>query len=113
MKISKAVVLAKKSALNSNMKFKFGSCLFSGHNFVTGFNRKFYVRHLTRDKPFSIHAEEMCILKCNKIKNFDFYNSTLVVIRINNRGDLMPCTPCKYCQEMIKKFGVGTIYFSV
>ena len=65
------------------------------------------------DKPFSVHAEEMCILRANKIMNFDFYNSTLVVVRINKNNKLMPCTPCQYCQEMIHKFRIGTIYFSV
>jgi len=113
MKIDKAVAIAQKSALNSNMKFRFGTVLFDSHSFTIGFNRKFYCRHLTRDKPFSIHAEELSIIRANRIKGFDFKNSTLVVVRINNKGKLMPCTPCKYCQGMIKKFGIGTIYFSV
>lgn len=113
MKIDQAVAVAKKAALNSNMKFRFGAVLFDKHNFVVGFNRKFCVRHLTRDMPFSMHAEEVCILKANRIIDFDFNNSTLVVIRINKQGDLMPCTPCKYCHKMIHKFGIGIVYFSV
>ena len=113
MRIDKAVAIAKKAALNSNMKFKFGAVLFDNHNFVVGFNRKFYVRHLTRDKSFSIHAEELSIIRANRIKSFAFNHSTLVVVRINKRGDLMPCTPCKYCQKMIHKFEIKTIYFSV
>lgn len=113
MKINKAVVTARKAALNSNMKFKFGAVLFDNHNFVIGFNRKFHVRHLNRIKPFSVHAEEMTIIKANRLINFNYKNSTLVVVRINRKGKLMACTPCKYCQKMIKKFGIGTIYFSV
>jgi len=113
MKIYKAVAIAKKSALDSNMKFRFGAVLFDSHNFVVGFNRKFHVRHLNRHKPFSIHAEEMSILKASRIIDFNFNNSTLVIVRINNKGKLMPCTPCSYCQAMIKKFNIGTIYFSV
>lgn len=113
MKLYKAVAIAKEAALNSNMKFRFGACLFDNHSFTTGFNRKFYVRHLTRSKPFSIHAEEMSIIKSNRLLNFDFKSSTLVVVRINNKGKLMPCTSCEYCQEMINKFEVKTVYFSV
>lgn len=113
MKIDKSVTIAKKAALDSNMKFRFGACLFDNHSFTIGFNRKFYVRHLTRNKPFSIHAEEMSIIKASRLLNFDFKSSTLVVVRINNKGKLMPCTPCSYCQEMINKFEIKTVYFSI
>lgn len=113
MKIDKAVAIAKKSALNSNAKFRVGACLFDNHNFVVGFNRNFHVRHLTRDKPFSVHAEELSIIRANRIINFDFKNSTLVVVRINRKGKLMSIAPCSYCQMLIKKFGISTIYFSV
>jgi len=113
MKITKAITIAKKAALNSNAKFRVGAVLFFNDTYVFGFNRNFNVKHVNRQKPFSIHAEEMCIIKANRIMNFDFENSTLVIVRINKKSDLLLCTPCKYCQGMIHKFGIGTIYFSV
>lgn len=113
MKISKAVVLAKKAALNSNAKFKVGSVLFFNDTYVFGFNRNFGVKSIGRQKPFSVHAEEMVIIKANRIPNFDFKNSTLVVVRINRKGQLRAITPCSYCQMLIKKFEIKTVYFSI
>ena len=113
MKIDKAVTIARKAALNSNAKFRVGTCLFFNDTYVFGFNRNFGVKSIGRQKPFSIHAEEMSIIKANRIPDFDFKNSTLVVVRINKKGKLMGITPCSYCQGMIDKFEIKTVYCSI
>jgi cytidine deaminase len=113
MKIDKAVTIARKAALNSNAKFRVGTCLFFNDTYVFGYNRNFGVKSIGRQKPFSVHAEEMAIVKANRIINFDFKNSTLVVVRINKGGKLMGITPCSYCQGMINKFEIKTVYCSI
>ena len=113
MKIDMAVVIARKAALNSNAKFRIGTCLFFNDTYVFGYNRNFGVKHVSRQKPFSIHAEEMSIIKANRTPDFDFKNSTLVVVRINRKGKLMSITPCSYCQGMIDKFEIRTVYCSI
>lgn len=109
MKIDKAITIAKKSALNSNAKFRIGACLFSNNTYTFGFNRNFGVKNIGRQKPFSIHAEEMSIIKANRIDSFDFKNSTLVIVRINRKGKLMKIAPCSYCQGLIDKFEIKTV----
>jgi len=111
MKLNKAISEAKKIASQSNMKFKMGAILFDNSKFVTGFNRKFSVTHPTRWKSFSIHAEEMAILRASRV-NIDFSNSTLVVVRINKNNELKRSYPCEQCQNLIQKFGVRNTYFS-
>ena len=112
MKIDKAITIAKEAALNSNAKFRIGSCLFSNNTYTFGFNRNFGVKNMSRQKPFSIHAEEMAIIKANRI-DFDFKNSTLVVVRINRGGNLMNVTPCSFCQGLIDRFEIKTVYCSI
>ena len=58
-----------------------------------------------------MHAEEMTIIKANRIAGFDFKNSTLVVVRINNSGKFMRSFPCNNCQRLINQFDISTIYF--
>ena len=111
MKLDDAVLKAKLVAKNSNMRFKLGSVLFDNKHFVIGYNRKFNVNCRSRNNEFSIHAEEMCIIKANRISNFDFKNSTLVVVRINNSGKFMRSFPCDNCQKLINQFNISTIYF--
>lgn len=111
MKLDDAVLKAKLAAKNSNMKYKLGSVLFNNKNFVFGYNRKFDVNCKSRTNNFSIHAEEMAIIKANRIAGFDFENSTLVVVRINNSGKFMKSFPCNNCQRLINQFNISTIYF--
>lgn len=111
MKLDDAVLKAKQVANYSNMKHKLGAVLFDNKNFVFGYNRKFDVNCKSRTNNFSIHAEEMAIIKANKIVGFDFKNSTLVIVRINNSGEFMKSFPCNNCQRLINQFNISTIYF--
>ena len=113
MKLDDAIIDAKIIAEYSNMKFKLGAILFDDKNYSFGYNRKFNVSCPKRPNEFSIHAEEMAIIKANRIKNFDFKNSTLVVIRINNNGELKNSFPCKNCQNLINQFNIPTVYYSI
>ena len=113
MKVAAAILKAKCIAQNSNMHFKLGAVLFDNKNFTVGFNRKFGVNCKSRDNCFSIHAEEMCIIKANRIADFDFDLSTLVVVRVNNAGKLMCSLPCKQCMKLINKHGIKNLYYTL
>lgn len=110
MKLNAAVLNAKSAAQNSNMRFKLGAVLFDNKNFTVGFNRKFGVNCKSRENRFSIHAEEMSIIKANRIPDFDFENATLVVIRVNNSGKLMCSLPCEHCMKLINKYNIKNLY---
>jgi len=111
MKLDDAILKAKSVANYSNMKFKLGAILFDNKNFVIGFNRAYNVKCVNKTNNFSIHAEEMAIIKANRIAGFDFENSTLVIVRINNSGEFMKSFPCSNCQRLINQFNISTIYF--
>lgn len=111
MKLEYAVERAKQVANYSNMKHKLGAILSDNKHFVIGYNRKFDVNCKSRTNEFSMHAEEMCIIKANRISDFDFKNSTLVVVRINNSGKFMRSFPCDNCQKLINKYKIPKIYF--
>lgn len=55
------------------------------------------------------HAELKACLKGNK----DSYkNHEMVVIRINNNGELDMSKPCDGCQRVIKSFKIDTVWYS-
>lgn len=57
-----------------------------------------------------LHAEADAI---RKLRDFDVCRrSTLVNIRINNRGHLRNSKPCKNCLELISAFGFSRVYYS-
>jgi len=106
MNLSKAIILAEKTAALSNMKFKLGAVLFDDSNYTKGCNTKLYNKN-----KFSIHAEEACIIKANRISNFNFKNATLVVVRINKSNQWRRSFPCLNCQKLINKMEIKTIYY--
>lgn len=112
MKLNKAIKLCKEVAKNSTMRYKIGSIIFDNHNgnYVLGYNRSFGVKDKNRNKPFSLHSEEMSILKAIR-RDFNFENSTMVIIRINKTDKKCGCKPCKNCRRLIEKVGIKTIYY--
>lgn len=111
MNLNQAIIKASEIAKNSNMKFKLGAIIFDNKSFAVGYNRKFSVNCKARPTNFSIHAEEMAILRANRISSFSFKNSTLVVVRINKKGTYRKSYPCENCQSLIKKYNIKTIYY--
>jgi tRNA(Arg) A34 adenosine deaminase TadA len=56
---------------------------------------------------YSIHAEQACINKC-KNKN-KLRECTLILVRLNKKGDPVDCKPCTMCQGIINKYGVRKV----
>lgn len=111
MNLNQAISNATIAAKNSNMKHKLGAAIFDNKNSATGYNRKFSVKCRTKPTNFSIHAEEMAIVRANRIPHFSFKDSTLVVVRINKSGKYKRSYPCSHCQSLIKKYNIKTIYY--
>lgn len=111
MNLNQAIKKASEAAQNSNMKYKLGTIIFDNKNFATGYNRKFSVKCETKPTNFSIHAEEMAILRANRFPSFSFKDSTLVIVRINKEGIYQKSYPCKHCQSLIKKYNIKTVYY--
>ena len=111
MNLNQAIQKAAEAAQNSNMRYKLGAIIFNNKNFATGFNRKFSVHCKTKITPFSIHAEEMAIIKANRFSAFNFQNSTLIIVRINKKGNYQKSYPCQNCQSLIQKYQIKTIYY--
>lgn len=111
MNIDRAIKLCKNIAKKSNMKYKIGAIIFNNtNNYILGYNRGLGCRNNYQTNPFSIHAEEMAILRGVR-EDFDFKNSTMVVVRINRSDNLRRSLPCDNCTKLIKKVEVKTIYY--
>lgn len=108
--LQKATKIAIEVANQSTEKHKIGAVLYDNNQYITGYNHVHGVEVPTRKNKWSIHAEEMVIIKGSRI-DINFKNSILVVIRIKN-GNLRLSKPCSHCQKLIKKFEIPYIYYS-
>ena len=109
MKLDRAIDLAIAIAEESDMRYKLGAILYDDKQYVMGWNRGLGCECETRDNSFSIHAEEMCVMKGNRC-GIDFDKSTLVVVRINKAGDVRCSKPCRNCRRLIKKVGIRKVW---
>jgi len=112
LSISKATNLAIQAAKESIEKHRVGCIIYNHKHHTTGFNRVFGdVKVNTRNTKFSIHAEEMAIIKGSRI-GINFHKSTMIIIRLNKNNDLRLAKPCFNCQNLICSVGIPTIYYS-
>jgi cytidine deaminase len=65
-------------------------------------NHVFYQRF-----KYTTHAEQSCISKYKNKRNLK--NCTLIIIRINKDGYVIPCEPCRVCQKMINKYKIKKV----
>jgi deoxycytidylate deaminase len=103
-----AIAAAKESPM---IRHRVGAILFDRSNHITGYSHLHGVEVLSRKNKWSIHAEEMAIIRGNRI-GIDFFNATLVVVRINKNNELRISRPCKNCQKLINRFQIPRVYFS-
>lgn len=107
--LKKAIETAKKTEGLRN--FKLGAVLFDKGVIVSakGNCTKTHpaLRYYT---PWPIlHAESRAILS-HGLDNC--HNLELMVVRINQTGDLTMSKPCKVCQELIKDVGIKRVWYS-
>jgi len=107
---SKAVRIAIDVAQQSTMRHRLGCIIYDRTQYVTGYNRAFGVTVPGRESVWSMHAEEVAIIKGSRI-GIDFGSGTLIVVRVNLDGDLRNSKPCEMCTRLIMKVGIKkTLY---
>jgi len=78
-------------------------------------SRTIYFGHrfnITKYKHFGHpHAETDAVGKCWGKVTLDS-SHTMIVLRINNRGELYNSQPCENCQEMIDQIGFRDVWWS-
>jgi len=61
---------------------------------------------------YSVHAEQDCIngflRKYGKNRKL-LKNITLVLIKMDKKGELIMCEPCKNCDRIIRKYGITKV----
>jgi len=101
--------IAIKIAKYSNVKrAKVSAIAFSGSGEIiaAAHNRRFN-KH---EGKFTQHAEEVLLLKLNKLKAFDrFRNITILIIRVTKHG-LSMAKPCVKCQKLLEQHDVNILY---
>jgi deoxycytidylate deaminase len=108
------VEVAKEEALKSDYKMKLGCVIFDKNKIISkGHNYKQRsVKSLTKKFlhwEYSIHAEVDAIIKAKT----DLKGMSLLVIRINNKGELMYAKPCKHCSMYIEHVGIKKVMYSI
>lgn len=111
LNLTKATKLAIEAANNSTEKHRMGAVLYTGSQYVVGFNRTFSVQVQNRNTQWSEHAEAEVINHALHL-GFNLTQSTLVVVRINKSGNLLLARPCKHCTTLIQKMEIPRVHYS-
>jgi len=113
----KAITIIKEKQLENN-KQKVVAFLLDrkGNTIFTGWNQydkthpiqKEWACRLGMPEREFIHAEMACIIKA---KNYGhtLNSNTLLILRLNGKGQLLPSKPCKICNEAIKYEGIENV----
>ena len=108
--LDQLLILAKREAHKSPMAMTHGCVIVNGRGQIlsSSFNHH-------RRKPIvgrrrdSHHAE---VSACRKVPRHMLAGTTLVVIRINRQGMLLPSPPCEKCTPFIHKMQIKRVYHS-
>ena len=104
--VTKALEAAEALAALSRCRHKHGAVLIKrGSVIAAGTNQQ---REDPRYSAFplaSMHAEENVLRQAG----WRAHGATLVVVRVNQRGDLMPSAPCKRCSGLIERSGIRRV----
>lgn len=98
-----AVVLSKKGELLGEGANSFTK----SHPVQANFSSK-----AGKEDSVFLHAEMSALIRCStsrKVKDIH----TLVVVRVDKKGDMCNSCPCRVCQMAMKEFGVKNVLFSV
>ena len=109
----RALSLALKEAEKSKERHKIGAVIFkgskiisSGHNSLRGCSK---IPEKYKRFPHSLHAEQCAILNTTPEK---CKRASIIVVRINRKGNLLLAKPCKYCMASLDYVGIKHIYYS-
>ena len=97
---------AKKSVMTHKH-----ACIIFKHNKIVSIalndycNSKYYFKF---SSPYSLHAEIKAVMCSSK----DISGYSLLVVRVNNRGELLNSKPCMLCTQYLKNTQLKKIYYS-
>jgi cytidine deaminase len=101
------LLLAAREANKSKSRFKLGALCFSRGKVISkAFNRNAKPRLTSRKGECTWHAEQIAI---NRAKRFNI--DEILVVRVNNKQELLMSMPCKRCNRLLKKAGVQTVWY--
>ena len=105
--------MAISEAEKSQHKQRVGAVIFKGKRVISkGYNHsERCVRSITKEFcrwPWSIHAEVDSILKAR----CDLRGTSMLVVRINQKGELRLAMPCQHCLNYISYVSIRHLYFS-
>lgn len=104
---SKFVDRAVRAAEKADGDFRHGAVVLRNGRVLNEASNK----HLgSTNARLSTHAEENAL---SGIRRCEAHGATMIVVRINNRGESRLSRPCVRCARITRKLGVRTVYFSI
>ena len=109
-KLDRHFELATKLALKSEYKYKLG-CVIAKKNRIVGlgFNKPYKTHPDSPNEFKNIHAELDALIG---VDHKDLQDATVYVSRIRKDGRLALSMPCQHCMELLRKAGVGVVYWT-
>lgn len=108
--IKEAIKLAEKSLVN--IASHGAIIIYRGKIIGKGFN-KMCVPNINKINTYSVHAEVDAINDAlRKTSKENLRKSTLIVVRVNNRGEILRSDPCQNCRNYISHHGIKIAYYS-
>lgn len=106
--LKKAIEVASKS----DYYVKVGAVIFNGKKIISsGFNEiRYHSKLHPKFKTWhnSLHAEQKAIITSkHNLKRY-----SILVIRVNNNGEMLLARPCRNCQKYLKYVGIKKVYYS-
>ena len=112
--ISTFLKKAIEEARKSDHKHKIGAVIFNkktiisiGRNYTTKSVKHLHPR-FKKQYYNTVHAEVDAIIKARR----DIVGCSILIIRVNKKGDLLLAKPCDHCQTYINYVGLKTMCYS-
>ena len=108
--IQEATKLAEKSLMR--IASHGAVIIYRGKIIGKGFN-KMCVPNINKVNTYSVHAEVDAINDAlRKTSRENLRKSTLIVVRVNNKGEIVKSDPCQNCRNYITQHGIKIAYYS-
>jgi len=88
---------AKKKALQSDCRYKISALGFSRKNDLIDYTTN---QHRFEGKGRGLHAEQILMKRNPK------FLKTIIICRVNNKGEFLPIDPCETCKQKAKELNI-------
>lgn len=106
-----AFKLAIEEAKKSEHKHRIGAVIFKGKRIISSAHnatRSNKIPYQFKNWLEALHAECHAIIKARR----DLKGYSIIVIRLNNKNELMLAKPCDLCEDFINYVGIKEVYWS-